>query len=203
MAFHPAATLLSWVMLVAALQFLSVQGLSWAALALLPFPLIFARQRAFVLLRRTRWLLLSIAVMFVLATPGERLSGVAGDLGITYDGLLLAAEHLLRLTLLLATLALLHERIGTSGMMSGIHWLLAPLAGWKALREKIVVRLMLVLDYVEDTPPTNWRTWLSIDGPATDQRSAHVELVVAAARAADWAVMGLLAVLALAFGWAA
>jgi hypothetical protein len=156
---HPATVLLVWVAFVVILQPLSAPGLAWAALAALPLPVLLAGNRTYVLIRRARWLLLSIAVLFALATPGERVPGGIGDLGVTYDGLRLAAEHILRLVLLLASLALLHEHLGTTGMMAGLHWLLTPLAGWRTLRERIVVRLMLVLDYVETSPGGNWRDW--------------------------------------------
>jgi len=195
---HPAPVLLAWGVLVIALQSLSVMGLGLATIALLPLPLVFARRRTTVLLRRARWLLLSIVVMFVLATPGQRVPGIVGDIGVTFDGLTLAAEHLLRLTLLLATLALLHERLGTGGMMAGFHWLLAPLSMWHALRERIVVRLMLVIDYVESAPVGNWRQWLSGEASVPE----HLNLAVAPLRRLDWAVVVLLGALALAGVWA-
>jgi hypothetical protein len=196
---HPATVLLSWVAAVVALQSLTVVGLGWVALLLLPLPLTFARRRTFVLVRRARWLLVSIAVMFALATPGERLPGMVGDLGVTYDGLVLATEHVLRLTLLLATLALVHEHLGTTGMMSGFHWLLAPLGRWQTLRERIVVRLMLILDYVEVAPSGSWRTWLSADIPGPDK----LNLVIHPLHLADRAVLALLGALMLTLAWLA
>lgn len=183
--------------MVVALQPLPPSGLAWAALVALPAPLMLAATRTYILMRRARWLLLSIAALFVLGTPGERVPGALGDLGITYDGLLLAAEHILRLVLLLASLALLHEHLGTGGMMAGLHWLLAPLANWRALRQRIVVRMMLVLDYVETAPAGNWHHWLSADVPGPDS----VELPVASIGAFDWGVLALLAVLVTVLGW--
>jgi hypothetical protein len=199
-AFHPATVLLVWSAAVVASQFLSLAGLAWAALALLPIPLILARQRALLLLRRARWLLVSITVMFALATPGERLAGVWGEFSLTYDGLALAAEHALRLTLLLATLALLHERLGTNGMMAGVHWLLGPMAASRAARNKLVVRLMLVLDYVETAPVANWRSWLAPEEANLDEEAAALELTVSSPGAGDWAVISLLAIFLLAYG---
>jgi len=158
---HPATLLLAWGCLVVLLQMLSVTGLAGAALLLLPLSILQARHRTLMMLRRARWLLLSIAVLFTLATPGERLPGATGELGVTYDGLLMAAEHVLRLTLLLSSLAMLHQHLGNDGLIAGLHWLLAPLAGSRELRERIVVRLMLVLDYVETEPRGGWRGWLS------------------------------------------
>lgn len=199
MSVHPAILLLAWVGLAFFLQPLSVRGLAWAAVALVPFSLLFARKRSFLLLRRARWLLASIVILFALATPGQRLPGAAGDIGVTLDGAMLATEHVLRLSLLLVTLALLHQRLGTSGMMSGLYWLLVPLANWRTLRERIVVRLMLVLDYVEAEPAGNWRQWLA----AETSRPDRLDLAIAPIRALDWAVLASLFVLALILGWVA
>jgi hypothetical protein len=148
-------------------------------------------------MRRARWLLLSIALLFALATPGQRLPGALGDLGITQDGLLLAAEHVVRLVLLLASLAIVHERLGTNGMMAGLYWLLAPLSKWRAMRERIVVRLMLVLDNVENAPSGNWREWLSTDLPGPD----HLSLTIRPMHWGDRALLTLLLAAALFWSW--
>jgi len=196
---HPATLLLAWVGLAFFLQPLSVLGLAWAAVALIPFSLLLARKRTFLLLRRARWLFVSIVILFALATPGQRLPNAAGDMGVTMDGVMLAAEHVLRLSLLLATLALLHQRLGTNGMMCGLYWLLGPLANWRTLRERIVVRLMLVLDYVETEPAGNWRQWLTAETSGPDR----LDLAVAPIGVLDWAVLASLFVLALMLGRAA
>jgi hypothetical protein len=189
--FHPATLLFAWGVLVALLQPLPAAALAWIAALVLPLAWLFARQRTLALLRRTRWLFLSIVLLFALATPGQRLPGAIGDLGVTLDGLLLAAEHVLRLLLLLASLAVLHERLGTPGMMVGLHWLLAPIARWRTLRERIVVRLMLVLDHVENAPSATWREWLNrdLDGPD------RLTLAVGSLRIADWLALTSLGLL--------
>lgn len=190
MTLHPATLLLSWGGFALLLQSLVMAHLAWAAALLLPLPLLLARRRAWLLLRRARWLLLSIAVLFSLAVPGERLPGALGDLGVTYDGLTMAAEHVLRLVLLLASLALLHEHLGTDGLVAGIHWVLAPLADWRALRERIVVRLMLVLEYVESDAAPGWQAWMSGATPGPER----LPLATVGARAVDWALLVLLGV---------
>jgi hypothetical protein len=163
MTLHPATLLFAWGVFIITLQSSPVSTLAWGAGAVVPFAWFLARRRVLALLRRARWLLLSIIVLFALATPGQRLAGLGGDLGLTWDGLMLAIEYALRLVLLLASLAVVHECLGTTGMMAGLHWLLTPIAKWRSLRERIVVRLMLVLDYVENTPVTRWRNWLNRD----------------------------------------
>jgi hypothetical protein len=190
---HPATLLLCWGGLVVFLQTLSLVELGWASLLLIPASLLLARRRTRLLIRRARWLLLSIAVLFTLSSPGERLPGLVGDVGITYDGLRMAAEHVLRLVLLLASLAVLHERLGNEGLIAGLHWLLRPFAGWRGARERIIVRLMLVLDYVESEPRGGWRHWLSGDVSGPDK----LVLVTGVTKGADWAVLSLLAVVVL------
>lgn len=192
---HPATLLFAWGALVFLLQSLPVSALAWVAAGVLPAAWLLASRRSFLLLKRARWLFLSIILLFTLATPGQRLPGFAGELGITLDGVLLAFEHAMRLTLLLASLAAIHEHLGTSGMMAGLHWLLQPLSRWRTLRERIVVRLMLVLDHVENSPATGWRQWLSRDLPGP----ASLDLAIGSLGYADWLVFA--AVIIGLLGW--
>lgn len=194
-SWHPAALLVLWVGYVFLLQPFAVTGLSVAAMAMLPAALYSAGQATRKLLFRTRWLLLTIAILFAFATPGERLPGALGEWGITWDGLRQGLEHVLRLVLLLAALALLHKKLGNDGIMAGLHWLLTPLARWRDLRQRIVARLMLVLDHVENAPPENWRSWLMEDDVTGVDR---LTLSVRPARFRDWIVFGGTAAMALA-----
>lgn len=158
--FHPATLLLAWAGLACVLPYLSLARLPLLVAVALGTALMLAKRRTVVLLRRARWLLLSLALLFAFATPGLAAPGVWGRIGLTVDGLALAAEHVLRLLLLLVTLALVHERLGTAGLVTGLHWLLGPARRWRGLRERIVVRLMLVVDFVEEGNTGGWRDWL-------------------------------------------
>jgi hypothetical protein len=177
--FHPATLLLAWAGFAFVLAGLPLESLAWLLAPAVVLALWAARKRTLTLLRRARWLLLSIGVLFAFSTPGLLVPGPLGSLGITQDGLALAAEHVSRLVLLLTTLALLHERLGTEGFVAGLYWLLAPLSRWRGLRERIVVRLMLVIEFVENDKRGAWRDWLdekSDAGPQTlplDVRPAH------------------------------
>lgn len=154
--FHPASLLLSWFGFALSLQWLTLEwllpiafGSSLAAGAVAP-------ERSLNLLRRSRWLLISLAVLYCFMTPGEFVPGVAGAIGITYEGLLQGGKQIALLLAMLASLALLHRIIGTTGLLAGSHWLLSPFP-W---REATVVRLMLVLEYLEQGRPVYWREWL-------------------------------------------
>jgi hypothetical protein len=159
--FHPATLLLAWAGFALVLPLLPLGMLALLLVLALIAAMLLARLRSLALMRRARWLLLSIALLFAFATPGLAVPGPLGGIGLTQDGLALAAEHLSRLLLLLATLSLLHEHLGTAGFVSGLYWLLGPLYRWYGLRERIVVRLMLVVEFVESGNGIGWRYWLS------------------------------------------
>lgn len=156
---HPASLLLSWLIFAAALALMPLPLLLSIAAGTLLLALWQAPARSRSLLKRSRWLLLTLTVLFLFVTPGEYLPGVWGRIGLTREGLDQGAEQLGRLLTLLASLALLHERTGTQGLLAGLHWWLRPFP-W---REATVVRLMLVLEFVEQKPTGGWRAWLEIE----------------------------------------
>lgn len=153
---HPATQLLLWLAFSAGLPWLPVAWLIAVALACIFISLAWAKQRILNLLRRSRWLIFSLAVLYAFATPGEYLSGMLGNVGLTYEGLRQGGEQIGRLLAMLASLALLHQSVGTPGLLTGLHCLLKPFPG----RETTVVRLMLVLEYVEQKSDARWREWL-------------------------------------------
>jgi len=154
--FHPATLLLIWLGFALLLPWLPAGGLAVVTIICLGAALVAAPRRSLNLLRRSRWLLLSLALLYAFVTPGEYLPGSAGVLGLTYDGLQQGGLQLGRLLALLTSLALLHERLGRDGLLAGFYWLLRPLP-WRAAT---VVRLMLVLDFVEAREAGSWRRWL-------------------------------------------
>jgi len=100
----------------------------------------------FPLLRRSRWLLLSMLLMFGWLTPGTPLAGVPGA---SQEGLWLAAEYLARLTIALAAVALILNALAPAALVAGLRSLLAPLAMLNISRDRIAVRLALTLEEVE------------------------------------------------------
>jgi energy-coupling factor transport system permease protein len=188
---HPASLLLTWLGFAMVLQWVSLPWLLSLALASLGFSLVGAFERSSNLIGRSRWLLLSLLVLFLFVTPGEFLPGVWGSLGLTYEGLRLGGEQLARLLAMLSSLALLHQHLGTQGLLAGFHWLLAPFP-W---RRATVVRLLLVLEFVEQKRTPGWREWLSPEGDQAFTSNGFV-LPMAPLRARDRLLMGgLIAVL--------
>jgi energy-coupling factor transporter transmembrane protein EcfT len=98
------------------------------------------------LVRRSRWLILTMLVMFGWLTPGTPLPGIPGA---SQEGLQLAADNLARFLVALATLAMLLRAMDTPEMVAGLRSLLAPLALLGFSRDRIAVRLALTLQEVE------------------------------------------------------
>jgi hypothetical protein len=183
--FHPASLLLAWLVFALGLQWLKVAWLTAIAALCLLCAVLLARERSYGLLRRSRWLMLSLGGLYLFATPGEYLPGLAGALGLTYEGVRLGAEQIGRLLAMLASLALLHHWLGTAGLLAALHGLLKPFP-W---RERTVVRLMLALEALERQQGLSWQEWLS---PAEEALPSRLTLTAPSFRPADYALLALL-----------
>lgn len=186
---HPATFLVFWICFALILQVATLSLLAGLVAVSFLLAATLAPTRGMRLLRRSRWLLLSIGVLFLFFSPGEYLPGLAGRMGLTYEGVTHAGEQIGRLLAILLSLALLHEGIGTPGLLAGLYKLLGPFS-W---RETTVVRLMLVLEFVEDKRVTGWREWLSEGAHADSAERNHFALVMPHLRRLDLALMGGLA----------
>jgi energy-coupling factor transport system permease protein len=191
---HPASLLLTWLGFALVLQWISLPWLMFLSLTTVGLSLCSAFERSRNLFRRSRWLLLSLLILFVFVTPGEFLPGVWGRLGLTYEGLRQGAEQLGRLLAMLSSLALLHQYLGTQGLLAGFHSLLAPFP-W---RRATVVRLLLVIEFVEQKHKLGWREWLQPEGEPALAPDSFV-LVAPPLHARDKLLIGLL--LALLLAW--
>ncbi|MCF8149802.1 MAG: hypothetical protein K9K30_13850 [Burkholderiaceae bacterium] len=103
------------------------------------------------LLRRSRWLLLTMLVMFGWLTPGTPLPGIPGA---SQEGLLLAAESIARLLIALSVVAMLLQKLPPTRLVAGIRSLLTPLALLGIPRDRVAVRLALTLQAVENSRTT-------------------------------------------------
>ncbi len=144
---HPASLILfGLAFLIAG----STRGGIWLgviALGSAGFALSRARRHFLIILRRSRWLLLTMLVLFGWMTPGTPIPVLPMA---TQEGLGLAAEHIARLLLAIATVAVLLSCLSTVELVSGLRTLLAPLAPLRGFRDRLAVRLMLTLEEVEN-----------------------------------------------------
>jgi energy-coupling factor transporter transmembrane protein EcfT len=188
---HPAARILLWLMLAVFLQ--------WAApllMLLTAFVLLVsgarARQHWWRLFLRTRLLLLALFLVFAYGAPGESPGGLVWL--PSHEGLAEAMLHVLRLVVFLGALSWLFATLSQRDLLGGLWFLLQPCRYLGLPVDKSVVRLFLVLEYLEKLPRQSWRQWLLL--PETPAGSERVRFCLPLWRARD---AGLLFIAALSF----
>ena len=149
MQFHPAAQILTWCLLVAAMQVL-VSGLFLiAAGSVMLCAFAVSRHKFMQLVRRTRWIMLSLLLIYAYSTPGQPLSDTLGMFSPSREGLVDGVLQLTRLLAALAGLAILLDRLHRQQLIAGLYTLFAPLQWLGLSRERFAVRLALTLHYAE------------------------------------------------------
>jgi energy-coupling factor transporter transmembrane protein EcfT len=189
---HPAHRLCCWFLVIVAVQCLSGAGLLLAA-AFLPLLGRASLVRWLRLLRRARWLLLTLLLVLAWGIAGEPLWEEAGWFSPTYEGLTEAGTQLGRLLLVLAAVANLLETTPIERLMAGAHVLLRPLAGLGIDINRAVVRLSLALFYAEQVPSRHWKNILS---PIECVAPQQVCLVAPPPQLRDWLALAATALLA-------
>lgn len=161
---HSGLILILWLAAVASIQLLSPAALAVVVPCCLVAAGVFARARFLRLLRRVRVLLIAIAILFAWFTPGEAFFHDWPRLGPTREGLVLAALHAARLVAVVCAVAVLLERLSLQRLVGGLHALSRPLRLIGVPPERLALRLLLVLRYVEASPrghgKAQWRDWL-------------------------------------------
>lgn len=199
MMFHPASLLLVWGCLLVLLQWFPLNLLLPATFMAITMAVIQAKPLYLSMLRRTRWLFLTLMVLFPVMTPGVLVPTPWNFGFITQEGMLAASEHVLRLAAMLGLVVVLLDTLNQRAIVTGLFVLLRPLSAIGIDRERISVRLLLVLDHVA-ADRHDWRLLLRTPSlPITAADSLGLSDV--ALRARD-AVMAVLAITATVAGWA-
>lgn len=146
---HPAAIILLWLFLAIALQSLNAAALLLSGAALTAIALTLSPSRLYTLLRRTRWIMISLLLIYGYVTPGEALWAQGGALSPTREGLLDGLLQLGRLAFALAGLSIVLGLLSRQQLVSGIWALAGPLRHVGLSSERIAVRLALTLHYAE------------------------------------------------------
>lgn len=198
---HPAASLLSWLIAIVALQFLS-----WPGLAVLAAATLAAgggvRRHWLLLARRARWLLLTLWLVLAFGTPGDAWLGIPW--APTEAGFHDSTLHAFRLLVMLGMLAWLFDRLPRRRLMAGLWALVRPWQRVGVAADRLVVRLALVFDYLEKSPPKgSWRHLLDDDGAhALDEGLDSVCIELPGWRPADSArVVGVLLLMVAGGRW--
>ena len=155
---HPSCALLVCLTAIAVIQFLGHVGLGMVLLLLLArFALVFPRW--WVLLRRMRWLFLTVWLILAYGTAGDAIFDLAWL--PTREGVAEATLHVARLALMLGCLAWLFTALGQGGLQVALVSLLHPLSRRGIATDRLVVRLSLVMENLrEELPKGTWRRML-------------------------------------------
>ena len=159
MKFHPAAQIMTWCLLVATMQALAPGALLIAAGLILLAALMFSGHKYIQLLRRTRWIMLSLLLIYAYSTPGQPVLDALGMFSPSREGLTDGLLQLTRLLAALASLAILLDRLHRQQLIAGLYTLFAPLQWLGLSRERLAVRLALTLHYAEVAMLRETHTW--------------------------------------------
>ena len=162
MKFHPPAQILTWCLLVAIMQVLAFGALLIAGGLILLAAFVISRHKFILLLRRTRWIMLSLLLIYAYSTPGQPLSDALGIFSPSREGLVDGVLQLARLLAALAGLAILLDRLHRLQLIAGLYTLFAPLQWIGLSRERLAVRLALTLHYAEVAMLREAHTWQDI-----------------------------------------
>lgn len=107
---------------------------------------------ALVMLRRMRWFLCSILIVYCWFTPGEPIfqwPEIAAWLP-TDEGLLSGAQRVLALVLVIAGVNLLLKQLSRAQLLAAIYLLSKPLQPFGIKAETVALRMVLVIDTVAE-----------------------------------------------------
>ena len=188
---HPTARILLWVLVLLAIQCLNGGLLAAAFLGLLPLSRT-ALRRGGRLIWRSRWLIVSLFLVFAWGVAGEPVWAVGAS--PTYEGFYEAFLHLGRLLLVLMAIAAFLDAMPVPELLGGARQLLAPFKRYGCNPDRAVIRLMLVLHYVEMLPrPRDWRTLLNAPALAAGNRNDSVDVDSRPLHLADYALLTIAA----------
>lgn len=156
---HPATRIAAWMVLAAFIGWLGAPALALASVALAGLLALNRPSPFFRLLYRTRWLLLSLAVLYGLTFPGRLLLPSLGAFSPTVEGIEAGAVQAWRMAVLLAGLALLHAACKRDCLIAGLFRLLWPLRWLGVNVSRVAGRIWLTLEYAENADKWTRAQW--------------------------------------------
>lgn len=200
---HPAAQIMIWICLTVLAQGLHGVALPALGVSVLALSLVICATRLFTLLRRTRWILFSLLLIYGFVTQGHPCWSQLGVFSPSCEGMMDGMLQLMRLLILLAGLAILFTMLSTTQLISGIYTLTYPLRYLGMSRERIAVRIALTLGYAESAmhnTAQDWRASINTMNQLQPPASGSIELQNSIFTLRDWfaviatsaAVLGIL-----------
>lgn len=192
---HPSLRILALILLAVAIQFMEVPVLAGVGCVLLAMALYWHVGLLRQMLHRSRWLLLTLLLIYAFTTPGEYLKGWSPDFAPTYEGIAQGLLQAARLAMMLAGLAILLGTTPRNALMAGIFLLMKPLRPLGISPEQFTARLWLTMHYVEQEPRQGkGKFWARLDDAALHDNAAaieHVRFTLPSLTHLDWAILML------------
>lgn len=156
---HPATMILLWILLALALQSLHATVLLFFGIFLAAIAVKISAARLLALLRRTRWIMLSLLLIYCYVTPGDALWAQLGRFSPTQQGLADGLLQLCRLVCALSGLSIVLGLLSQQQLIGGLYVLTYPLCYLGLSRERFAVRLALTLHYAESAMADTAADW--------------------------------------------
>lgn len=164
MVYCVSGGLISWlfIIIMALLFILDLLKLKRSEITVMPTPdyQLTNCSEWFSLVKRMRYILLFLFIVYALNTPGEYLAGWNFVMTPTYEGITAGIQQALRLALILAGLALLLTNTNREQFIAGLYYLTQPFRHIGLDPERFAVRLWLTLYYVEHGQQKGQQTML-------------------------------------------
>lgn len=179
---HPAVQIYIWICLTLAVSMLESYALILLAVMLTGSAMMFCTKRFLILLRRTRWVVFSLFLIYAYTSPGDVMWPQLGIFSPVAGGMADGFLQLLRLLAVLAGVSILLNILSQPQLIAGLYVLSFPLRYLGLSRERIAIRLALTLRYAESAINETARNWRdSVEHMLTPVPGVaeHVELNIA------------------------
>lgn len=192
MQFHAATKILLWVLLAAFIQQMPVLVLLLFSILLVLQALYYKARNFLLLLRRTRWLMISLLLIYGFASPGDPVQPLLGVFSPSVQGIQAGVMQVWRLLMLLAGLSILSVTTTQEGLLTGLYVIMRPFNRLGMNAERIVLRVWLTLNYAKHMSqipkPLNWNS-LSDTLAIIPNGANEVQFEVTAFEAKDWLLL--------------
>ncbi len=189
---HPVVQIYFWISMVFAVQILHGYALLLLAGILIVFALKFCTVRFMLLLRRTRWILIAIFLIYAYTGSGDIFWPQLGMFSPAVEGIVDGLLQILRLLAVLAGLSVLLTSLTQTQLVSGLYTLFYPLRFLGLSRERIAVRLALTLHYAESamlSKNSKWRDSIEQMLKPAEVEDGIVELTLVRLTCFDWLLL--------------
>ncbi len=147
---HPFVKILLFIFTLLLMSYMSNANLLPMSLILFVYATWLARSDFLRVVRRMKWLFISIFIIYAFGTPGEYIQHIPVSVAPTVEGCVLGVMQIAKLLIALAVLSILFATSSKEQLMIGLHLLLSPLNLLGLNTNKFTARLLLTLDYVEE-----------------------------------------------------